>query len=76
MAQIADMRSPAARLRDALDVLAARWSDTREGWDDANSQNLEENHLKPLGSNVMSTLAATSHLAEVLAHAQRDCESF
>lgn len=76
MARIADLSSPAARLRDALDVLAARWSETREGWDDGNSRSLEETHLRPLGNEVLATVAAAGHLADVLAKAQRDCESW
>lgn len=75
MRHLCDLSSPSARLRDALDVLAARWSDTRDDWDDANSRNLEETHLRPLGNDVMAALAAAGHLTDVMISAQRECES-
>lgn len=75
MAHLCDLSSPSARLRDALDILAARWTDTRDGWDDANSRNLEESHLRPLGNDAMAALAAASHLADVIDSAQRECEN-
>ena len=75
MAKIADMRSPATQLRDALEVLGLRWNDTREFWNDANSQSVEENFLKPLASELSTTMSAVERLAEVLARAQRECET-
>ena len=74
--RIADLSTGSARLRDALDVLAAEWADTRHDWRDANARSFEENHLKPLGDEVAAALAAVQHLAEVLAQAQRECESW
>ena len=72
--RIADLSSGAAKLRDATDLLAVRWDETRREWDDANSRSLEEVHLRPIAKEVSSALAAVQHLAEVLAQAQRECE--
>ena len=74
--KIADLTSGGARLRDTTDVLLAAWADSCETWRDANSRNLEENHLKPLADDVTAALAAIRHLSEVLAAAQRECESW
>jgi len=74
--RIADLNTGAARLRDAADVLAANWADTRTFWNDANSRSLEETSLKPLADDVNAALAAVQHLAEVLMQAQRHCESW
>ena len=73
--RIADLSSGAARLRDAADVLAAKWADTKEFWKDENSRSLEENQLQPLGKELSSALMAIQHLAEVLDQAQRACEA-
>ena len=75
MAQIADMRSPATQLRDALEVLGLRWNDTQEFWNDANSQSVEEIFLKPLANEMSTAMSAVERLAEVLARAQRECET-
>lgn len=74
--RIADLTSSAARLRDAADVLAANWNDTRQFWNDANSRNLEQTRLKPLADDVNAALSAIQHLADVLMLAQRRCESW
>jgi hypothetical protein len=74
--RIADLTSGGARLRDATDVLAAKWGESSELWKDANSRNIEEHHLKPLSDDVKNALAAIRHLSEVLATAQRECESW
>ena len=74
--RIADLSSGSARLRDATDALVAAWQETRQSWNDANSRSLEEDHLRPLGDEVQSAVAAIQHLAEVLARAQRECESW
>lgn len=74
--RIADLNTGSARLRDALDVLAAKWVDTKDLWKDANSRNVEENHLKPIADETLTTLGAIQHLGDVLMQAQRDCESW
>jgi hypothetical protein len=74
--RIADLTSGAARLRDAADVLAAKWAETQEFWKDDNSRSLEENQLRPLAGELSSALTAIQRLAEVLDQAQRECESW
>jgi hypothetical protein len=74
--RIADLTSGAARLRDQTDVLVAAWGETRDHWNDANSRNIDENHLNPLAEDVSAALTAIRHLSEVLAKAQRECESW
>lgn len=74
--RIADLNSGAARLRDAAEVLAANWDDTRQFWRDANSRSLEETRLRPLADDVNAALAAIAHLSELLMQAQRHCESW
>lgn len=74
--RIADLSSGSARLRDATEVLLSVWGESSETWKDANSRNIEENHLKPLVEDVSNALAAISHLSEVLATAQRECEAW
>lgn len=74
--RIADLTAGAAKLRDAADVLAVRWDETRRDWSDANSRSLEENHLRAMATEISSALSAVQHLAEVLAQAQRECEQW
>lgn len=71
--KIADLNTGAAQLRDALDVLQRAWFDAREKWNDANSRNIEENHLRPLGSDLAATFPAIEQLAAVLEKAGREC---
>ena len=71
--RIADLNTGASQLRGALESLQRAWSDTCEHWDDANSRNFEENHLRPLGSDLASTFPAIDQLASVLAQAEREC---
>ena len=74
--QIADLSTGAAQLRDAADVLAVRWDDTRQQWRDANSREIEENHLAPLATEINAALGAMSRLSQVFAQAQRECEAW
>jgi hypothetical protein len=71
--RIADLSTGATQLRDALETLQLKWSDTQEQWDDASSRNLAENHLKPLATAVAAAHPVVLHLASVLAQAERDC---
>ena len=71
--RIADMSTGVSQLRDALEALQIAWGETKESWHDVNSRNLEENHLKPLATEVGATHPVVLHLASVLAQAERDC---
>ena len=71
--RIADLTSGVCRLRDATESLQRAWSEARESWRDQNSRNLEENHLRPLASEVAATFPVIHELAGVLAQAEREC---
>lgn len=71
--RIADLTTGAAQLRDALETLQIAWSETRDSWNDANSRNLEEQHLKPLATEVAASYPVILHLSSVLAQAEREC---
>ena len=74
--RIADLTSGAVRLRDAADVLAEKWGETREFWKDENGRLFEQNQLQPIAPELSSALIAIQHLSEVLDRAQRECESW
>ena len=62
------------QLQEASVVLKLAWQETREHWRDANSRNIEENHLEPLHLELVKTLSAIQHLDDILKQAARDCE--
>lgn len=72
--KIADLTTGANQLRDALDVLQRAWGDTREKWNDANSRDLEQNHLRPIARELAAAFPAIDQLAQVLAQAERECQ--
>ena len=72
--KIGDLSSGVGQLQEALENLQRAWADTQPHWNDASSRNLEENHLKPLGSEVAGAYTAIQHLGDVLAKVRRDCE--
>jgi len=71
--KIADLGTGAGQLRDAIESLRQAWSDTREHWNDANSLNFEEHHLRPLASNLAAAFPAIDQLASILNQAGREC---
>jgi hypothetical protein len=71
--KIADLNTGAGQLRDAFETLRQAWSDTRTYWNDANSLNFEERHLRPLASDLASAFPAIDQLASILNQAGREC---
>ena len=71
--RIADLNTGASQLRDAIDSLRQAWADAGTHWNDANSRNFEEQHLRPLASDLASAFPAIEQLASVLAQAGREC---
>jgi hypothetical protein len=71
--RIADLTTGAGQLRDAIETLRQAWSTTSQDWHDANSRNFEENHLRPLASDLASAFPAIDQLASVLNQAGREC---
>jgi hypothetical protein len=61
------------RLDHAAELLALRWQDTQAEWDDPKRDEVEDEFLRPLFSNVTSAMSALDRLRDVLARAERDC---
>jgi hypothetical protein len=72
--RVADMSTGASRLREAAEVLMRAWEDTRPYWNDANSRNIEEQHLAPLMKEVTDALQAVTQYHEILSHGSRECQ--
>jgi hypothetical protein len=72
--RIADLTSGAAKIATAYKTLRVHWEDTKEHWHDDNRRRFEENFIDPLEPQIASALDAISALAEILNHAQRECE--
>lgn len=70
---LANLTAASGRLRDAVDVLNNVWAETQVHWNDGNSRHLDENHMRPLGIEVVSAYAAIQGLADVLTKAEREC---
>ncbi len=66
------LESASGRLRDSWEVLTAHWSGLQEYWQDANARDFGENHLQPLSREMQLALPAISHLAQVIAAAERE----
>jgi len=73
MPRIIELRSCAARLREALDQLDVAWSHTTEKWNDAACHRFEQEHLQPIGPQLRATLDAINHIDQILQHADREC---
>jgi hypothetical protein len=71
--KIADLNTGAGQLRDAIESLRQAWSDVAAHWNDANSRNFEEHHLRPLASDLASAFPAIDQLASILNQAGREC---
>jgi len=71
--KIADMNTGTGQLRDAIETLRQAWGDTHADWNDANSRNFEEQHLRPLASDLASAFPAIDQLASLLNQAGREC---
>ena len=69
-----NFRTSVTKLREALEGLERTWRDTHEFWADSSSDSFEKHHVAPIRPKVMTTLAATQRLADVMAHAQRECD--
>jgi hypothetical protein len=71
--KIADLNTGAGQLRDAIENLRQAWGQAREFWNDANSQNFEEQHLRPLAADLAAAFPAIDQLASILNQAGREC---
>ena len=71
--RIADLATGMSRLRDAHDALRRAWAEAGESWSDANSRNIEENHLQPLATELATAFPSIQQLADVFSQAERAC---
>lgn len=63
-----------SRLLGATKELSLRWSETREHWRDAKSQEFHEHYMQELFARVDRTGTIIDKLNEVLKKIQADCE--
>ena len=63
-----------SRLTGATKELSLRWSETRNHWRDAKSQEFHQQYMQELFARVERTGTIIDKLAEVLKKVQDDCE--
>jgi hypothetical protein len=71
-----DLSAPAAKLELALETLEAATVDVAQQWNDETFERFREAYLDPLKPSVRRALDGIQRLAEVVAKAQRECESY
>lgn len=71
---VGNLQSGSGRLQEALEELQLAWRATADVWNDANSRNFEEQHVRTIQEEVNAALPAISHLAQVLQSARRELE--
>ena len=62
------------KLSFALKTLRVCWDSTQGEWSDEVRQDFEEQHLKTVEQELLSTVNATSNLAQTLTKALQECE--
>lgn len=68
-----DLSFGANRIRKAVEDLQRDWAETTPEWDDANSRNMEKNHLEPLLVELTNAMGAIQRLSDALSQAEREC---
>lgn len=71
---VGNLQSGSGRLQEALEELQFAWAAAAEVWNDANSRNFEEQHLRTIQEEVNAALPAVAHLVQVLQAARRELE--
>ena len=71
----ADVSGAAAKIELALKTFRTTFGAIEPQWTDAARRDFQETHVAPLEPNVRNMLEAITRLAEVLAAAERDCDS-
>ena len=74
--RIADLTSGAAKLNKSVKTLQEAWVDVADHWDDENSRSFVENHLEPIGPQIKMALDALNRVADVVARAERECDTW
>jgi hypothetical protein len=67
------LSSGSGKLNLALKALLLRWEETQGQWNDPVSQAFDENHYRPLESQLLATLRALDRLAQILDQARKEC---
>jgi len=62
-----------ANLADALKQLRIRMEAVRANWDDTARAQFEKDFIAPLEAKVIAAAKGLDHVAELMAHARRDC---
>ena len=61
-------------LAKAMKDLMLRWAETRQGWDDARSEEFEKQYLFELESTLRTAGSAMDQMGILINQARRDCE--
>jgi uncharacterized protein YukE len=70
-----DLTSGSAKLELALKTLRTTINAVEEQWNDAAQRNFREKHIAAIEPNVRNMFDAIGRLAEVIAAAERQCDS-
>lgn len=62
-----------AKLKDANEVLQAKWRRVREHWQDDAADAFKNEFIEPLPGKIRSAMEAMGRIGEMLAAAKRDC---
>lgn len=68
-----DLSTGSNKMRDAWDVLWARWEDVHTRWTDRVADRFEKDHLVPLAEQTQAILKEFHRLGAVLIKARQDC---
>ncbi|MGH7130425.1 MAG: hypothetical protein ACREJO_00555 [Phycisphaerales bacterium] len=62
-----------AKLKEATEVLNAKWRRTREYWQDDSAEAFKNEVIEPFPGKVRTAMEAMGRIGEMLAAAKRDC---
>jgi hypothetical protein len=62
-----------AKLKDASDVLNAKWRRASEHWTDDAAKDFRERVIDPVPGRVRSAMEAMGRMGEIIASVKRDC---
>lgn len=72
--RMCDLHTSQGRLIRATKHLKEVWAQTKTHWNDSTSVRFEETFLRQLGPEVHLVVAAIHRLADVLEHAETECQ--
>jgi hypothetical protein len=71
--KVGQFSTPIAKLQGAMENLERAWMETRQHWEDATGDNLQQAHLEPLLKELKEIIEATVPLSEGMTQMQRAC---